>query len=605
MFASNYLRDFLAVLLSGFTLFFLGPIYLSAHSDGGAENFSLLSVFQVGLVYFVFFALPFLLVIFLGRFLNFNRAIDFLTSFVLIWVVISILIFPISSHSGMVSPAEVPLNLLNLALVFLTSLFFALLATNRLVWTAYIFSLVIVAGVIFELTPFVAAQHLKADSGESRAKLIEDFSKLSSGKNIIVLSFDGTPSNIVEDIFRDQNDMEEEFKDFVLFTEAFSTAPATSASIRSELFGHRSYRKSGEIGDPVDLINDISSHPLNLVENSFTYGPYNSFMANAKHKLHHGVFFDELVNFNKFAASYYRIDLSVSRGASSFGYKALRKLKLFSLIDKIVLAIFLEPAEFDSKLRNYSNVSWKKPFVPQVWDFYGIVDSLSVADSEAYSEIAIRMMHFAHTHFPVDFDGECNIRSPSKEWVETNQNYQGLYNQGICELDQFAYFLDRLKTLGVYDNTLIVLKSDHGEPANYFSQPPHALKINGHPNWGVNRYMPLLMVKDFNARRDELEYNKALVGLPDLARTICPATGAGECDIFNGVNLLEFTQRDLAANPDIFIDIVQDEKSSFKFESHKTIRLDRTSGSSILELLQNSEEVVLDLVAASSSYNAE
>ena len=61
----------------------------------------------------------------------------------------------------------------------------------------------------------------------------------------------------------------------------------------------------------------------------------------------------------------------------------------------------------------------------------------------------------------------------------------------------------------------------------------------------------------------------------------------------------------MAANPDIFIDVVQDEKSSSKFESHKTIRLDRTSGASILELFQNSEEVVLDLVAASSSNNVE
>ncbi len=604
MFASNYLRDFLAVLLSGFTLFFLGPIYLSAHSVGGAENFSLLSIFQVGLVYFVFFALPFLLVIFLGRFLNFSKTIDFLRSFVLIWVIISILIFPISSHSGMVSPAEVPLSLLNLVLVFLTSLFFALLAKTRLVWIAYIFSLVIVTGVIFELIPFMA-HNIKSDIGESRAKLIEDFSKLSSEKNIIVLSFDGTPSNIVKDIFRDQKEMEGDFKDFVLFTEAFSTAPATSASIRSELFGHRSYRKTGKNGDPIDLVNDISSHPLNLVENSFTYGSYNLFMENANHKLHYGIFFNELVNFNKFADSYYRINLSISRGASSFGYRALRKLKLLSLIDKIVLAIFLEPAEFDSKLQNYSNADWKKSFIPQVWDFYGIVDSLFVADSESYSEIAIRMMHFAHTHFPVDFDDKCNIRSQSKEWVETNQNYQGLYNQGICELGQFAYFLDKLKSLGVYDNTLVVLKSDHGEPADYFSQPPHSLKINGHKEWGINRYMPLLMVKDFNARRDELEYNKALVGLPDLAHTICPATRVGNCDIFNGVNILDFTRGDLAANSDIFIDVVQDEKSSFKFETLKTIRMDRNSGASILELFQNSEEVVLDLVVASSSNNAE
>ena len=204
------------------------------------------------------------------------------------------------------------------------------------------------------------------------------------------------------------------------------------------------------------------------------------------------------------------------------------------------------------------------------------------------------MMHFTHTHFPVDFDEECNIRSSSKEWVESNQNYQGLYNQGICELSQFAHFIDRLKNLSIYDNTLIVLKSDHGDPAKYFLELPHSLKINGHSMWGVNRYMPLLMVKDFNARRDRLEYNKALVGLPDLAQTICHATGAGQCDIFNGINLLDFTRGDLAANPDIFIDVVQDEKSSHKFETHKTIRLDRTSGASILELFQNSEEVVLN-----------
>jgi hypothetical protein len=587
MFKSNYFRDLLVVLLSGASLFFIGPIYLSAHSDGGAKNFSAFIVFQVGLVYFLSFVLSFSLLVFLGRFLKFNKTIDFLGAFILVWVVTSTFLFPLADHSGMITPESVPFNSINLLLVSIASIVLAILALTKLVAIPFVFSFILIVGVLFEISSFVKGEIIEDDV------LKKEFSVLSE-KNIIVLSFDGIPSNIVQDIFYRDKIMENKFSDFILFKNAFSSAPATSASIRSELFGNRSYRNEGFEGPAIDLASEISLLPINSIKNAYTYYEYGSHSLDKEKVLNSGAYFNKAFVKPFASDAQYRLSLSLTRNIGSIGYKALVKFRLMNFFDYINSKYIVPPSELDMAFANYANTDWKLGFVPQIYDFYGIVDSLNVAASESYTDPAIRMMHFAHTHFPVDFDEECNIRSTSKEWVESNQNYHGLYNQGICALDQFAYFLDKLKTLGVYDNTLIVLKSDHGEPAYYFSEHPHSLKINGHRYWGVNRYMPLLMLKDFNAHRNELEYKTALVGLPDLARTICHATGVGECDIFNGVNLLDFALDDLEANPDIFIDVVQDEKSSFKFETHKTIRLDRTSGTSILELFQNSDEVVLD-----------
>ena len=67
------------------------------------------------------------------------------------------------------------------------------------------------------------------------------------------------------------------------------------------------------------------------------------------------------------------------------------------------------------------------------------------------------------------------------------------YHVNISALLRLGEWFDELRALGVYDNTRIILVSDHGWLENNFGYP----KIDN--NFDLEKVNPLFMVKDFDA----------------------------------------------------------------------------------------------------------
>lgn len=80
--------------------------------------------------------------------------------------------------------------------------------------------------------------------------------------------------------------------------------------------------------------------------------------------------------------------------------------------------------------------------------------------------------------------------------MTTNDDYIH-YETNMAALMQIGNWLDYLRANGVYDNTRIILVSDHGRPLNQFDQ----LEYNASGDTAVDLewFTPLLMVKDFNS----------------------------------------------------------------------------------------------------------
>ena len=197
-------------------------------------------------------------------------------------------------------------------------------------------------------------------------------------------------------------------------------------------------------------------------------------------------------------------------------------------------------------------------------------------------------MHFIFTHFPNNFDENCNYKSDDQNWFDSNQNEQGIINETKCALSKLSFFISKLKTLGIYDNSLIILKSDLGKPVSYFTLAPDNYKINGHAYWGYNRYRPMLLIKKFHSKKSVIQINNKLVLLDDLAKTICQNNGIQKsCDVFPGVNILDetpFVARDL------YIFVPKDENSTYTFDTHKTVVL-KLQGNNFLQELQNNPSI--------------
>ena len=155
-----------------------------------------------------------------------------------------------------------------------------------------------------------------------------------------------------------------------------------------------------------------------------------------------------------------------------------------------------------------------------------------------------------------------------------NQNEHGITNEAYCAIQTMSDFIDRLKELQIYDKTLIVLKSDHGMPANYYSMPPNNLRFNEHDVWGYDRYRPLLMIKDRHQKQKDTVFNKETVLLSDLANTLCKASIIKfDCSLYPGANLLS---SDIDPNDNQFnIYTTQNSRSSYRYNDLVEINLHR------------------------------
>ncbi len=135
--------------------------------------------------------------------------------------------------------------------------------------------------------------------------------------------------------------------------------------------------------------------------------------------------------------------------------------------------------------------------------------------------------HFIHllgAHPPVAADSECN--SIGLRWSATRQKFRGLTT---CVFKRVLEFFDRLREIGVYDNTTIVLHSDHGvsQVAPLEGLPDD---IGAHPVGTRNlqriagRSMVLLMVKKAHAR-GPLAVSDVPARLGDIPATVLKSVG--------------------------------------------------------------------------------
>lgn len=90
------------------------------------------------------------------------------------------------------------------------------------------------------------------------------------------------------------------------------------------------------------------------------------------------------------------------------------------------------------------------------------------------------------------------IVNGNKLIMETDYQYSH-YQINMAALLQIGAWLEYLKESGVYDNTRIIIVSDHG---NAMHQLEHLILDDGSDShYDVELYYPLLMVKDFNAKK--------------------------------------------------------------------------------------------------------
>jgi len=110
-------------------------------------------------------------------------------------------------------------------------------------------------------------------------------------------------------------------------------------------------------------------------------------------------------------------------------------------------------------------------------------------------EPVYKYIHVMNTHNPMVVDNQCRYAGQA-----TKMNRTTLTIQSRCTLDTLSMLFQKMKDLGVYDNTLIIVHGDHGGWApNYRQGPPVTFSTGAIArDWLTSLASPLLAIKKPN-----------------------------------------------------------------------------------------------------------
>lgn len=124
---------------------------------------------------------------------------------------------------------------------------------------------------------------------------------------------------------------------------------------------------------------------------------------------------------------------------------------------------------------------------------------------------AFRLYHLLNAHPPLSLDEECRFLPLTRsraDYVRTN----------VCSMKMFVAFLQKLRELGVYDNSHIVFLGDHGTRGEKTGLPRVAHGLSVGDAW------PALLIKPA-AAHGSLRVSHAQAEVADVAATIAELTG--------------------------------------------------------------------------------
>lgn len=460
--------------------------------------------------------------IFISFFLHFFKGgsvAKFLTYFGLSYVIYAGFLFPIPDSSILKIPEDMTLNLRNfvavIALAGITSTmaFFNFWRYFRLFLTIIV--TVSVATTLFnyiEIQKFSELLESKRSDNYISNVLLDPGMELSQKKNVLVVSLDGLPSSTVVDLIENDVYLQNSFKDFSFFKNAVNEFPSTKLSLISDIHGTRDFKLNARnfklLQSYIGKLNESAAHTN--FEDRYQYGynlsniPQISTLAQSNLNYNGGATFD--------AFQYFFVRMLPPQLFEFVPWQKISAFKNFlsSGVNRPSQAL-VEPLQ---QIKNNPHI-WEEGIKDFVI-FDRILNDLSLSKKEE----SLRYFHFLFTHHPVSFDKNCHYIGADIATFKIKQNEKGLSDQIYCGLNKLVELINKLKALKIYDESLIIFKTDHGQANSFFTEYPHTSSINN-TEWGYNRYSSFIMVKGFGTKRKNIQWNDDVVLQSDISKTVC------------------------------------------------------------------------------------
>lgn len=347
----------------------------------------------------------------------------------------------------------------------------------------------------------VAFQFKGMTPPHEKTEIVPVYHLSKTGKNVIVFMMDAFFMPFVERCFDEDPNLKEQFDGFVFYKNTVSLAARTMTGTPG-VFGGYSFTP-WEINKRTDQTlqekqnQAILTMPVLFHEAGFdvtiTWLPYQNFLEYPVERMYDGYEYINRVETRGLYSDLWYKEHGVEKGLY-LAHDIKRNLIWFSLF-KMVSPIFRRAVyheEYWSSVVTYDGF-------PRFVDNYAELDYLpAMTDTDASNDSFIIIDNeMAHEALLSDAPDYVPSDKPVTSFGKNEFAQNGFFTSMMSAFKTFARFFDYLKEIGVYDNTRIIIVSDHG----LFDRVPEL--VNDLPifsAYGKQHYVASLLVKDFSVR---------------------------------------------------------------------------------------------------------
>ena len=404
------------------------------------------------------------------------------------------------------------LNILTLLALFLGIVFVLYRLKPRIITSVLgIMTFSMLAFSVININTISSQYKVLMSQGNLQSIEIEPIFHLSKNhRNVMVIMLDRAENQFIEEMFRDDPNLQNVLSGFTLYKNTVSYNGHTMMGAPA-LFGGYEYTPLEFNKRKDELLYMKNNEALLLLPRIFTeQSDFHATIADPSWANYSGYAdlsltdpyekIDGYQTIGKYSGAWYK---KHSDEASLDNTDPLLKRNLIMFSIFRCSPIFLRELVYlkgkywnsDDNVTSYTNVIDNYSaldFLPELTDF-------SDTDGGVYTCIVNELTHSSNFMQAPDY-------VPTKEITNfgTSKYAQDpSYHTNMCAIKRVAEWISLLHKEGVYDNTRIIIVSDHGNgPYEEEIEPDLELdnQIAGEKYTGRGHFHPLLMVKDFNSR---------------------------------------------------------------------------------------------------------
>ncbi len=343
----------------------------------------------------------------------------------------------------------------------------------------------------------------------------------SNDKNVIIVVLDSFQSDLFQEILNSDNSYFDVFDGFTYFRNALAGHPFTETSTMNMLTG-KFYTGNVTFENHNEVAYSGDSLPKVLKREGYNVELYPHIMRSAFYSKDIVSNIRDGINLRNVAQDYATLlDLSLFRSLPTILKSLIYNSGTWFL--QGISAFYLESNretsignDSDSQQTSYSKKAFKHS------ESVRFLLQMSSHAKKGNDEGVFRYFHLDLPHWPLRIN-------ESLEYERMSNNRESFRRQCVAALKIVASFLNKLKSIDAYNNSLVFVVADHGAGA----QMQEFLKPAGYPEsdnldvvseWFMINALPVFLAKPIQSR-GPLKISDAPVSLSDIPKTVFSELG--------------------------------------------------------------------------------